>query len=133
MRGLRTVERELAQVEQLLARADQLDPVLDNEGRVVLTPAQVRASHRRRAARLRAERADLRKALGLGADNARADHDRALKLAQTTGERNREMQRAADLEHLSRWVAELPASHQDRPGGLRAIEVLKYSPLLGES
>jgi hypothetical protein len=58
MRGILTVKREL-HIAECLATAKDLGPELDNDGRVVRTEAQRRASYRRQAARLRTELANL--------------------------------------------------------------------------
>lgn len=63
MRGLNTVKRELAQVEAMLARAEEFGPILDNAGDVWQTAAQRVASYTRLAAKLRQERDNLIKVL----------------------------------------------------------------------
>jgi hypothetical protein len=64
VRGLRTVERDLAQAEQI-ANAPNLGPSYDNDGNVAYTADQLRSMYRRRAEHLREERRSLRRVLGL--------------------------------------------------------------------
>lgn len=55
---------------------------------------------------------------------------------QTSGERARElqrqMQRNHDIEMLTKIAKGMPHEHRDRPGILRAAEILCYEPLREE-
>jgi len=45
----------------------------------------------------------------------------------------RKMQRTDDVRRLSEACAQIPLSHEDRVGLLRAIEILRMLPLRDES
>lgn len=62
MRTYKQILRELEYCEKIAA-AENLGPSIDNDGNVVLTPAQRRAVHARRAERLRKEKADFERFL----------------------------------------------------------------------
>jgi hypothetical protein len=70
IRGLKTVESELAQVEAILGRSGEVTDMLDNDGNVAMTAAEVVRSYQRRAVRLRQEEADLRRIFRLPKEGA---------------------------------------------------------------
>ena len=65
LRLLDVVEKELARVEDILDRQEELEPLYNNEGNLILTVPQLVASYEWQIDKLREVRSYLRQALGI--------------------------------------------------------------------